>query len=83
MGTSRSMDIYAERMSTRSEPTHRPSEPGQTSPKARRYRIAVVGVPPNDLSDTVSALHAGAVKHQLEESHRTSISDPDIGEAQP
>ena len=74
---------YAWRMSTHREGTRRPSEPGRTAPKARRYRIVVVGVPPNDLSDTVSALYAGAVKHQVEESHRTSISDPDIGEAQP
>ena len=48
----------------------------QTHPSAARYRVLVVGDPPTDLSDKVSALHAKAVAHHVQQSRRAGGSQP-------
>ena len=67
---------YARRMSTPPRAASRSAKPGQTAPKAGRYRVLVVGDPPTDLSDKVSALHAKAVEHHVQQSRRAGVSQP-------
>ena len=70
-------------MSTRRKTSRKLPEARGNAPKASHYRVVVVGDPPNDLPDKVSALHAGAVKHQPREYHRPSKSQRDTRKAQP